>query len=145
MPDEEADILTPAHCPDEGGHEHVLPDQCICLVRMTLNDAFDHYNLEWCLPNRKIDIPQELNIFTRCEDLVRTTAVHYNVKMQLSEEARGYFTSYQAMSSIRGAQQRTSKNAAEGAGGGHISMEAGDVSGMSAAGGCDVAHSHTLL
>ena len=69
--------------------------------------------LEWCLPNRKIDIPKELNLFTRCEDLVSTTAVHYNIKMNLSDEARGYFTSYQAMFSIRGAQQRTSKNAAE--------------------------------
>ena len=43
------------------------------------------------------------------EDLVRTTAIQYNVKMQLSEEARGYFTSYQAMFSIRGSLMRTSK------------------------------------
>ena len=115
MPDPEAEILTPAYWPEEGGLQHELPDQCICVVRMTLNDTFDHYNLEWCLPNRKIEIPPELNIFTRCEDLVRTTAVHYNVKMNLSEEARWYFTSYQAMFSIRGSQPRTSKNAAEGA------------------------------
>ena len=115
MPTGEEDILPPAHWPDENGLEHTLPDRCICLVRMTINDAFDHYHLEWCLPNRKIEIPEDLNIFKRCEDLVSVTAIHYNVKMQLSEEARGYFTSYQAMFSIRGSLMRTSKNASEGA------------------------------
>ena len=115
MPNDEDELLTPAHWPDENGFEHILPDRCICLVRMALNDSFDHYNLEWCLPNRKIDIPAELNMFTRCEDLVATTAIRFNVNMQLSEEARGYFTSYQAMFSIRGSLMRTSKNATEGA------------------------------
>ena len=115
LPDTEADILPPAFWPEECGLQHELPDLTICVVRMALNDSFDHYNLEWCLPNRAIAIPPDLNIFTRTEDLVRTTALQYNVKMNLSDEARGYFTSYQAMFSIRGAQQRTSKNAAEGA------------------------------
>ena len=49
------------------------------------------------------------------EDLVSKAAIHSNVKIQLSEEARGYFTSYQAMFSIRVSLIRTSKNAAEGA------------------------------
>ena len=68
LPDDDFEILAPPWWPCEDGLEHILPDGCVCLVRMAISDSLDSYNLEWCLPDRTIKIPTEFDIFLRCKD-----------------------------------------------------------------------------
>ena len=66
---------------------------------------------EWCLPDRRLDIPEELDILLAAKRLVEFTAKQPHLELGFSEEARERFDSYGVMFNTRSNQLRKGADA----------------------------------
>jgi hypothetical protein len=103
----------PIHVPSAEGHMHTLPDGVEVPIRMVL--VAGRYRVEWCLPDRKVDIPDDHNIAKRMPAFIAECALMAHRKISLTDAARGAFLSYQTMYNIKVATARAANDADNGA------------------------------
>ena len=77
--------------PGADGYEHQLPDGVWVRVRLALTDG--RYDVEWCLPDRRVDVPENRNILTRFPSFLKKCALLAHRQIVLSQQARGVFRS----------------------------------------------------
>jgi len=83
------------YVPSRDGYPHVLPDGVEVSVRLTLTCG--RYQVEWRIPDRKVDIQADRNIAAKMPEFSRLSAVVPHRKISLTPAARGAFLSYQTM------------------------------------------------
>ena len=66
---------------------------------------------EWCLPDRRLHVPLELDILLAAKRLVEFTAKQPHLELGFSEEARERFDSYGVMFNTRSNQLRKGADA----------------------------------
>ena len=69
--------------PDEEGSLHTLPDGVLVTVRLRFDRIKRKYVAEWLLPDRRIEIPADNDIFKATETLVEFTASRPHMKLSL--------------------------------------------------------------
>ena len=66
---------------------------------------------EWCLPNRRLDIPDEFDILAAAKRLVEYTKQHPHLTLEFDPSARELFDSYGVMFNTRANQLRKGADA----------------------------------
>ena len=67
--------------PDEHGVEHTMSGRVVMMVRLEFIPAKGRYVAQWYLPDRRIDIPDELCIYKASEHLVEFMKSPPNMKI----------------------------------------------------------------
>ena len=67
--------------PDEEGSLHTLPDGVLVTVRLRFDRFKKKYIAEWLLPDRRLEIPADNDIFKAAETLVEFTASRPHMKI----------------------------------------------------------------
>ena len=101
------------HIPNKNGYQHMLPDGVVVGVRMSFVKG--RYQAEWCLPDRRLDIPDDKAISLKFPALVNTCAVAPHRVIRLSSAARGAFLGYQTMHKFKVKRARDANDADSGA------------------------------
>ena len=66
---------------------------------------------EWCLPDRRLNIPEEFDILMAATRLVEHTSKHAHLELGFSDAAREQFDSYGVMFNTRSNQLRKGADA----------------------------------
>jgi hypothetical protein len=111
--DGEDDSALPASVPDLNGFQHTLPDKVVTRVRMMYFQG--RYRLEWQLPDRRLKIPDTMDISSRMQKFIKHGMQTPHRKITLSDEARDEFISFQTMYNIKVKQARDANDADSGA------------------------------
>ena len=99
--------------PDQDGYEHQLPDGVWVRVRMALVDH--RYQVEWCIPDRQVDIPGDRRILDRFPHFIKLCAQMPQREIVFTVGARGMFLSYQTFYNVKVKQARDKMDADAGA------------------------------
>ena len=99
--------------PWEQGVEHVLPDGVSVQVRMELVSG--RYEAQWKIPDRKIDIPDELDIMKVFPEFIKQCARLPHRVLTMTPAARGTFLPLQTLANVRVKQARDLADADTGA------------------------------
>ena len=83
--DDEDDASTPPpvepFLPDPEGSLHTLPDGVLVTVRLRFDYVKKKYVADWLLPDRRIEIPADNDIFKAAETLVEFPASRPHMKI----------------------------------------------------------------
>ena len=66
--------------------------------------------VEWLLPDRRLDIPEELSLHKAAERIVGRTGPHPHMQLVLSTDARERFDSFATAFNIKAAKLRKGSN-----------------------------------
>jgi len=94
----------PPYVPDVNGCSYTLPDDVITKVRLSYSAG--RYRLEWLLPDRTMEVPDNLNVFERMKKFIKHGMQTPHRVITLTHEARGAFVSFQTMYNIKVKQSR---------------------------------------
>ena len=67
--------------------------------------------VEWCLPDRRLDIPEGYDILLAAKNLVKQTSKNAHLEIDVSDAAREQFDSYGVMFNTRSNQKRKGADA----------------------------------
>ena len=67
--------------------------------------------MEWFIPDRRLKVPDELNITTASEFLVRQTSVYPGITPNFEQVAKELFDSYQVVFNVRCTSHRKRQGA----------------------------------
>ena len=91
----------------------MLPDGVSVHVRMELVSG--KYEAQWLIPDRRIDIPDELNVMKAFPDFIKLCAKLPHRVLTMTPTARATFLSFQTLSNVRVKQARDLADADTGA------------------------------
>ena len=70
-----------------------------------------HSQVEWCLPDRRLEIPEEYDVLLAAKNLVNQTSRNAHLEIDFSDAAREQFDSYGVMFNARSNQKRKGADA----------------------------------
>ena len=101
------------YVPNADGYEHQLPDGVWVRVRLALTEGSDQ--VEWCIPDRQVDVPDDRNILKKFPGFIKKCALTAHREIILSQQARGMFLSYSTFYNVKVKLARDGNDADAGA------------------------------